>query len=240
MDKNTWVILGATSIIAEKFAQLAAEAGHDLLLVARDQPQLAIIAADIRLRYRVQCEEMTIDFAKDSSLLIEKLGNSQREFNLLIAYSLMINNNKLDNNNIASLIEVNIISTVQIIHAYLNSRQKQHRLVYLSSVAAVKGRAKNSLYGASKSAIELYLQGLQQAATKNQFITIARLGFIDTKLTFGEPGIFYASSPAACAKACWRASLAHKRLIYHPFFWRFIMALISRLPFFLYQKMSKL
>ena len=98
-------------------------------------------------------------------------------------------------------------------------KQKQHTILYLSSVAACRGRAKNSLYGASKTAIEIYLQGLQQAATKQQHITIARLGFIDTKQTYGVPGIFYAAPPKECAEACWKAIKRKKRLFYFPKFW---------------------
>ena len=239
MNPSTWVILGATSIIAEQFAHQAAQAGCALLLVARNQQQLEVIAADIHLRYAVTCTVLAVDFMQDMSELINEI-NGLDEINLFIAHSLIINNDQLTQQSIAELIQVNVVSTIQVIHAYLQKKQTQHRLLYVSSVAACRGRAKNSLYGASKATIEIYLQGLQQAAPASQTITIARLGFIDTKSTYGEPGIFYASPPKACARACWRAVIKQKRIIYHPFFWRYLMGLISLLPFFLYKKMGKL
>ncbi|KTD39413.1 hypothetical protein Lnau_0180 [Legionella nautarum] len=237
MSKRTWVILGATSIIAEEFAHLAAQAGNSLILVARNREQLAIIAADIRLRYQVQCDFIFTDFAGDLSEILQIMQH-QQDIDLFIAYSSILENDALNQESIDELLRVNVLSTVQFIHAYQAKQQTQSRLIFLSSVAACRGRAKNSLYGGSKAAIEIYLEGLQQSKGNNFQITIARLGFIDTVQTFGLPGIFYASPPKACAKACWRASFARKRLIYHPFFWRFIMGLIRYLPFPIYKKMK--
>lgn len=239
MKRRTWVILGATSIIAEEFAHLAAKAGYALLLIGRDPVQLTIIAADITLRYHVHCDVLTADLATDSQQLI-KILEHHKNIDLFIAHSMMINNNTLTSTNITDMLNANITNTIQLIHAYWEKKQTEHRVLFLSSVAACKGRAKNSLYGASKAAVEVYLQGLQQTASHNQHITIARLGYIDTHMTYGEPGIFYASPPKVCAKACWKALKANKREIYHPFFWGPIMALITHVPFFIYKKMGRL
>ncbi len=240
MSARTWMILGATSIIAEEFAHLAAQAGNSLILVARNTDQLAVIAADIHLRHQVNCETLFTDFAADLTEIMDALQQHPAEIDLFIAYSSIFQNSALDQEKITALVQVNVHSTVQLIHTYIHKQQTQHRLIFLSSVAACRGRAKNSLYGGSKAAIEIYLAGLQQCANSNLQITIARLGFIDTAQTFGLPGIFYASPPKACAKACWHASYAKKRLIYHPFFWRLLMGIITRLPFVVYKKMGNL
>ena len=237
MSGRTWAIIGATSIIAEKFAHCAAESGNSLLLVGRCLPQLKVIAADIALRYQVHCDVISADFNHDIHQLIRILEHT-KNLDLFIAHSMMMDNNKLTHKTIAELLNVNVVNTVQLIHAYWNKQQTEHRVLFLSSVAACRGRAKNSLYGASKATIELYLEGLQQAATNSQHITIARLGYIDTHMTYAQTGIFYASPPKACAKACWRAIMSNKRHLYHPFFWRHIMALITHLPFFIYKKMN--
>ena len=240
MTAKTWLILGATSIIAEEFAHLAAQAGQSLILVARNTTQLEMIAADIRLRYQIDCEVFFTDFSADLTKIMTLFQQEKKELALFIAYSKILENSELTREMIKELININILSTTEIINAYLHKPQAEHRLIFLSSVAACRGRAKNSLYGASKAAIEIYLEGLQQSANKDLQITIARLGFIDTVQTFGAPGIFYASPPKACAKACWQASQKGKHLVYHPFFWRFIMGIISRLPYFLYKRIGGL
>lgn len=234
---RTWVILGATSIIAEEFAHLAANAKHNLILVGRNLSQLDIIAANIRLRYPIDCSTLCIDFETDNQELLHFLKQLSVEIDLFIAYSALLNNSQLTPHSIEKMVRVNILSTILLIHYYLQRTQDNFHLVFLSSVASCRGRSKNSLYGASKGAIEIYLQGLQQSSPPNVHITVAKLGFIDTIQTYGVPGVFYASPPLACAKACWRASLARKQLIYHPFFWRFVMGVIKKLPFFIYKRL---
>lgn len=239
MSKRTWIIIGATSIIAESFARLIAQEGHALLLVARDAHQLDVIASDLRLRFQVHCETLPIDCSDLPQQLLTLISVKKGECSLFLAHTFMSDNSELTVRTIHHLIDVNVTSTIQMIHTYMKRNQASFEVLFLSSVAACRGRAKNSLYGASKAAIEVYLQGLQQAAKKHQCFTIARLGFIDTKLTYGKPGIFYASSPTACAKACRKAIRKRKRLIYHPFFWRILMGIITRLPFFLYKKIRE-
>ncbi|PWY56378.1 short-chain dehydrogenase [Legionella qingyii] len=240
MIQRTWVILGATSIIAEKFAHIAARSGHQLLLVGRQKNQLDLIANDIKLRYRVRCDVLVLDLIEQFNDLLAVFKTENRELDLLIAHSDFTDNDLLNIETITHLIKVNILTTTLLIHTYLNRQQKEYNLLFLSSVAACRGRAKNSLYGASKASIEIYLQGLQQAASPNQHITIARLGFIDTKQTYGLPGIFYAAPPDLCAQACWNALIHKKRMFYYPYFWKIIMGIIKRLPFFLYKKMGKI
>jgi short-subunit dehydrogenase len=236
MTQRTWVILGATSIIAEEFAHCVATSGHHLRLVGREQEQLEVIAKDIHLRYKVPCNSVTMDMTEPADKLLTVLKQDDNELDLFIAHSDFTENRNLNPFSITQLIEVNILATALLIHSYLNSNQKHHNLLYLSSVAACRGRSKNSLYGASKAAIEIYLEGLQQTCSKEQNILIARLGFIDTKQTYGLPGIFYAAQPRDCAKACLKAIKRKKRKFYYPAFWRVIMAIITRLPFFIYKK----
>ncbi|MCW8397768.1 SDR family NAD(P)-dependent oxidoreductase [Legionella sp. PATHC038] len=240
MTQRTWMILGATSIIAEKFAHIVARSGHQLLLVGRQQKQLQIIANDIMLRYKINCDVLVVDLMEQVDTLITVFKTTENELDLFIAHSDFTDNEHLNVETITHLIRLNILTTTLVIHSYLNRQQKEHHLLFLSSVAACRGRSKNSLYGASKASIEVYLQGLQQAASTNQHITIARLGFIDTKQTYGLPGIFYAAPPESCAKACWKALMRRKRIFYYPHFWRMIMAIITRVPFFLYKKMGKI
>ncbi|KTD16510.1 SDR family NAD(P)-dependent oxidoreductase [Legionella jordanis] len=238
MTKRTWLILGASSVIAEEFANLAALAKNDLILVGRNLKQLEIIAANIRLRHGIDSTVLCIDFASDIRNLLDLLGQQSQEFDLFIAHSVMTQNAHLSAHAIDELLHTNVVSTVQIIHSYLQRIQKSFHIVFLSSVAACRGRNKNSLYGGSKAAVEVYLQGLQQTTNKNLHITIAKLGFIDTGQTYGMPGIFYASPPKACAKACWKAMQKGKPQIFHPFFWWPLMKIIKALPFFIYRRLK--
>ena len=236
--KRNWIILGATSIIAEHFAHHVAQENENVRLVARDFEQLNLISQDIKLRYSISCDLLVCDLSQKTEMLFNVFDSLEGECDLFIAHSDFYDNSQLTPNTITQLINTNILSTAVLINHYLNLPQEKHNLIFLSSVAASRGRAKNSLYGGTKAAIELYLQGLQQAASKSQSITIAKLGFIDTKQTYGLPGVFYAAPPKDCALACLRAVKKNKRLIYFPKFWFFIMTVICSLPFFFYKRMK--
>ncbi|HAT6979000.1 TPA: SDR family NAD(P)-dependent oxidoreductase [Legionella pneumophila] len=240
MMQRKWVVLGATSVIAEQFAHLAALAGNHLCLVARNSEQLALISKDIQLRYKIPCDAIAMNLSEPNEQLLTILETGERELDLFIAHCDFTDNSHLNPQSIKHLIDTNISSTAILINTYLQSTQERHHIVYLSSVAACRGRAKNSLYGASKAAIELFLEGLQQKATRHQHILIARLGYIDTKQTYGLPGIFYAAQPHDCAKACWEKINHKKRFFYYPGFWRVIMAIITKMPFFIYKRMGKI
>ncbi len=229
MKKRTWVIIGATSIIAEHFARQAAEKNYNLRLVGRDEIQLQVIARDLQLRYPVRCTVSVTTISEDiePSAIFDTDGE---EVDVFIAHSDFTENSELTAAAIKQAIHTNITATILLIHYYFNSSQQEHRLIYLSSIAACRGRAKNSFYAGTKAAVERYLQGLQHAAKPNHHILIAHLGYIDTKQTFGLPHIFYAASPKSCAIACWRASFRQKNAIYYPWFWRILMVLIKHLP----------
>lgn len=238
MKKRLWLILGATSIIAKQYAHQIAAQGMPLLLIGRDSAQLTLIANDIRLRFKVDCSVRVMNMQQDVAGFFDEIHAARdHEYDFFIGHSVFTDNTGLNHQTINELIQVNILSTIQLIDSYIKLPQSAHNIVYLSSVAADRGRAKNSLYGASKACVELYLQGLQQAASVNQQITIARLGFIDTKQTYGVPGVAYAASPKDCAKACFKALQQKKALIYYPVHWRIIMWIIKSMPMVLYKKM---
>lgn len=235
MNPRTWIILGASSIIAKEFAHIAASHKHSLLLVGRNQEVLQLEAQDLKIRFKINCEILVLDFSNDPKPLLERMARSSDEIDLFIGHSNQSENDSLDHKTIEELIKTNVTTTCQIIHAYLARHQTQYHVLFLSSMAAVRGRSKNSLYGASKAGIEIYLEGLKQTHS-NFFITCARLGFIDTHHTFGKPGIILPGDPKRCAQACWKAVQAGKQVIYFPKLWLGVYLLLRSMPKFLYNK----
>ena len=236
---HTWIITGGTSVVAEAFAHLAAKSAKRVILVGRNAQQLTLICADIQCRYQINCEYLIQDFNDDITPLLEKLAEIKQSCSLFLAHADTSNNSELNRETISRLIRVNIENTILLAHQYWQHSQKHKNIIYISSVAANNGRSKNSLYGATKSAVEIYLQGLQQESKQEQHILIARAGFLDTHQTFGMPGIFHAAKPLAFAKRLWQSNQRQRHRIYFPRFWRFIMLIFSMMPWPLYKKMNK-
>ena len=105
MTVRTWVILGATSIIAEEFARLAAENGHHLRLVGRNKEHLALIAQDLQIRYKVSCQSIVMDMTAPADKLITILNSGEQELDLFIAHSDFTGNKELNSVSITRLIK---------------------------------------------------------------------------------------------------------------------------------------
>ncbi|MCC5791608.1 MAG: SDR family NAD(P)-dependent oxidoreductase [Legionellaceae bacterium] len=233
-----WIISGASSIIAESFARQAAAAGADLLLLGRDGEPLTVIANDLQCRYRIECTVCICDFSQPMTTLLETITSLRAHCYLFIAHSMQCTNEQLDPEKINKLLQVNISASIQLIHAYWQRPQAKKGLIFISSVAAAPGRQKNSLYGASKAAVEVYLQGLQQACSDTDHILVARAGFIDTHQTFGQHSLLGSASPRMFAQRLWQAWHKGHHRIYFPRYWRFIMRIFNLMPWWIYRKMG--
>jgi short-subunit dehydrogenase len=49
-------------------------------------------------------------------------------------------------------------------------------------------------------------------------------------MTYGMPGLFLVADPADVGERAVKAILAGKRIVYLPWFWRFIMLIIRLIP----------
>ena len=61
-------------------------------------------------------------------------------------------------------------------------------------------------------------------------MTTVKPGFVDTAMTWGLPGMFLVAKPQKVARDMDRAILRRSAVVYTPWFWRFIMAIIRAVP----------
>jgi short-subunit dehydrogenase len=77
-NQDTYTLItGASRGLGEDFAKLAAEAGQNLILVARSKSALEQLAADLRIKYRVQVHVISMDLSDPSAAIkvFEKTQN---------------------------------------------------------------------------------------------------------------------------------------------------------------------
>lgn len=107
------------------------------------------------------------------------------------------------------------------------------RLVVIGSVAGDFGKKSNYIYGACKSFLETYLQGLQHKITHNRatHITLVKPGPTRTPMTDNAAIPHYClANPRKVAQDIVNATERGKLNAYCPWYWRYIMRTLTLIP----------
>jgi decaprenylphospho-beta-D-erythro-pentofuranosid-2-ulose 2-reductase len=109
----------------------------------------------------------------------------------------------------------------------------------ISSVAGDRGRKSNYVYGASKGALNVFLDGLRNRIDRDgvQVLTI-KPGFVATPMTAHVPKNVLFASPDQVAQGILKAIERRRDVVYVPWFWFLIMTLVCAIPGFRFKKMN--
>lgn len=212
MPRHT-LIFGAASTIAEQAARALAARGHHLTLAGRDCSRLDDIAADLANRGAPAVRVHEFDAGEtDPEPLLDAAGGETPVTDVLIAHALPQPGDWPGREGLARYFRVNTVSAIDCMHAaaeYL-ARQGGGGIAWLSSPAALRGRRKNWLYGASKAAGDIALEGIAGSYREQGVHTLCvRPGPTRTRFNAGlEPSPAWAD-PAGVGRRL--GQLIHRR-----------------------------
>jgi decaprenylphospho-beta-D-erythro-pentofuranosid-2-ulose 2-reductase len=104
-------------------------------------------------------------------------------------------------------------------------------LVVLSSVAAERPRASNSIYGAAKAGLDALAQGLTDAAQGTGVrVLVVRPGFVRTRMTAGLPVPPMSTTAEAVAQATVRGLATGAHTVWVPARLRLVFSVLRHLP----------
>jgi short-subunit dehydrogenase len=238
----TVLLLGATSDIGFAIAKKFASQGYDVQLAARNREQLKPFQSDIEIRYGVTCSVHSfdaLDFASHQSFYN---GLSPRPDVTVYVIGYMNDNEKVINDWNESLRTINTnytgaVSILNIVAADYAGR-KSGTIVGISSVAGMRGRQSNYLYGSAKAAFTAYLSGLRNKLFPSSVHVVTVLpGFVYTKMTehlqLPKP---LTAKPEEVALAVYEGVCKKKNIVYVKWFWRWIMKVITAIPEAVFKK----
>ena len=234
-------VVGATSSLAQAICRALAEKGYPLILGGRDQGELSILASDIAIRYQGQASIVLFDFM-DPQFSAELLVNGAAPFHhIIIATGDMGTGQADDIHDIAITAHNNYILPAQIASAgalRMANEGIKGNIAIISSVAGDRGRQSNFAYGSAKAALSAFASGLRNYYfAKGIHVMTVKPGFIDTPMTWGMQSPLIASREFVAGKiVC--AMEAKKDVVYVPFFWRYIMLIITSIPERLFKKLK--
>jgi decaprenylphospho-beta-D-erythro-pentofuranosid-2-ulose 2-reductase len=237
MTRETWLVLGASSAIARAFALEAARHDASVVLAGRDAEDLERTAADVRIRTGQEAAVLAFDATDFASHpgFVAKCRESAGHLNVFLAFGANPPQEALEQDvaRARATIDANYTGAVSVLTLLLPVLEAQGRghVVVLGSVAGDRGRRKNYLYGSAKAGLATFTQGLRaRLVGTGVTVTTVKLGFVDTAMTWGLPGLFLVASPDAVARRCWRLAARGVENAYVPGFWRLIMTILRAIP----------
>ncbi len=233
------VILGATSSIARAIAGEFGRKGYGVILGARDAAENESMAADVRVRCCVDAHALTFDAVDFESHRVffeqcQRIAGDSIE-GVVLCFGFLDAQAVAQKDFVVAkrTIDVNFTACVSILEIFAEyfEQRRSGFITAVSSVAGDKGRQSNYIYGSAKAGLNAYLQGLRNRMFHYGVqVTTIKPGFVDTKMTFGMPGLFLVASPEKVGRSVFSAITAGKNVAYVPGFWRHIMFIFQHIP----------
>jgi short-subunit dehydrogenase len=228
------LVIGASAGLGRALSTQLAEQGHDLYLVASDERDLEPIACDLRLRFGVKIFYYALDLNEfDANKLYESVKNSLRQLDNLfyVAGYTCLDHGKVEDAIAEKLLNVNMLAPIRIINLFLQDADSIHNIVGIGATAAARPRRQNAIYGSAKRGMEFYFDTLRHfLAFKRCSVQFYRVGYLNTRMTFGMKLLFSKAEPCVIARKIIKGLGKEISTKYLPKWWFFIMLAYQLLP----------
>ncbi|HEY3897667.1 MAG TPA: SDR family NAD(P)-dependent oxidoreductase [Chthoniobacter sp.] len=234
-----YLVLGATSTIARSLVLQLARRGDEFLLGARDVSEGQAVAADLAIRTGAQVlfEPLEATACSSHAAWMENaIGKLHGLDGVILCFGELPRQAdvSVDWPGAQRVICVNFAAAVALLEpaAEFLERQRHGFILALSSVAGVRGRKSNYLYGASKAALTVFLEGLAHRLSPSGVrVKIALLGYVESRMSAGVPIPEPLRTTAdAAARKILRFLKSNAQSACIPWFWGPIMCAIRLLP----------
>lgn len=238
--------LGATSAIAEATLRLFAERGASLYLVGRNPDKLAAVAADLRTRgaATVATQVMDLDDTAAHPAMFSAAAQSLGTIELaLLAHGILGDQQQAESSYpvAEAILGTNFMAPVSLITWLANYFEASHQgtLAVISSVAGDRGRKSNYVYGASKGALNVFLDGVRNRIDRaGVHVLTIKPGFVATPMTAHLPQNALFAQPSKIAAGIFKAIRKRKDVVYVPAFWAIIMLILRMIPRRIFKKLN--
>lgn len=238
------LILGARSDMAQACAQSFAERGHPIQLAARNPEHLTEMKADLELRHNVAVTTHAFDVLDldGHGAFLDGLPEEPRIAICAVGVMGEQEDNERDMAAHSRVLRTNFEGPASIFAHLANhfAKRGSGTLVGISSVAGLRGRATNYVYGAAKAGFTAYLSGLRNRLAEDGVHVVTVLpGFVNTAMTADlDLPARLTAEPEDVATAILRAIDKEKNVIYVRPIWQLVMKIICSIPEPIFKKLK--
>jgi decaprenylphospho-beta-D-erythro-pentofuranosid-2-ulose 2-reductase len=243
---QTAVVVGGTSDIARAVLRsLVARRLRHIVLLGRDEVGLAAVAKELQALGTVEVDTATFDITDAARLATVVADSSTRlgQVDLVLVAAGMLGNQASDESDpeaVARVLTTNFTGTAAIMTAFASvlRHQGQGRMVVLSSVAGVRVRRTNYVYGASKAGLDGFALGMAEALRgSGASLMIVRPGWVATRMTEGLDPAPFATTPEAVAADVVAGMERSAPVVWSPRPLRLVFAVMRLLPVALWRRL---
>ena len=238
------LIIGASSGIGRALAERLAARGDSLLLVSSDIRDLEALSSDLKFRHGVSVDYLSLDITdQENSNLVQFAADCLGSWNTIFMIAGAVSENdgddKMQYSAIVSLAGTNFVAPAYILQAIMPLAAPKANIVVAGSVAAIRPRSVNTVYGASKRALEHVAMGLwHRHASRLSTVCCYRLGYVATSMTFGQKLLLPAISADQVAKMMISGVGRRSGVVYLPRWWKLVYIALIAMPWEIYKRLK--
>jgi len=199
------LLLGGTSEIGlAVLASLGLPAAAQVILAGRDEQRLAAAGKELPGQVSTMSYD-AVDTGSHQALVDAVFADGPLDL-VISAAGVLIPQDEVERDvtRAAAMVETNFTSHVTTLLAIASRMRTQGRgtIVVLSSVAAVRPRKANFVYGAAKAGLDAFARGLADSLHGTGVrVVLVRPGFVIGRMTAGMPPAPMSSTPAQVGAA---------------------------------------
>lgn len=159
------IVTGASGGLGWEFAQLLAQGGHDLVLVARSADKLESNASTLRAKYGVDASIIAMDLSRPGAA--SEIFAQVPECDVLVNNAGFANNGafaKLSEETIVSEVNLNVVALTELTRLYLPGMlaRKSGRIMNVASTAGFLPGPNMAVYYATKAYVISFSEALAE------------------------------------------------------------------------------
>ncbi len=192
LKNKTILITGASAGIGEACARVFAEAGANLILIARRSSKLQQLAESLKQRYSVQVLQYTLDVRESNAVeqLIAQLPPDFKNIDVLINNAGLVigveKAHETPGTDVDTMLDTNVKGVLNLIRSVVPGMVANNRghVINISSIAGHEAYPGGSVYCASKHAVDAITKSLRMDVVHtNLRVSAISPGLVDTEFS---------------------------------------------------------
>jgi uncharacterized protein len=180
------LITGASAGIGKEFANQLAQAGYDLVLVARDSNRLEIVGENLKNLYGISYETISADLSEAAGIekVVKRLVDGDRFIEVLVnnaGFGLNTSFGKTSKAEEDALLDVLVRAPIHLTRAAISLMAERNK-GYVINVGSVAAWITTGTYSAAKAWLHAFSESLHgQYSKQGVFVSVVAPGFTRTE-----------------------------------------------------------